>query len=131
MKKAVIGMSLAILTSLTPGHAKEKHTFYDGATMARVREKIARHDWAKAQVESAKAAAAWYVKMTDQELWDFVPPPEQMRAINVCIAHDCPVCGDEITRKAGHYPWILNRDRPFKVKCPVCSNEFPSNDFQP
>ncbi len=111
--------------------AKDGRTYYDAELMARVRQKIEKHDWAKRQIESAKAASAWLIKMSDQELWDFIPPPEQIRAINVHIAHDCPVCGDEITRKAGHYPWIIKRNKPFKLQCPVCKNIFPSNDFQP
>ena len=111
--------------------AKSARTYYDEEMMGRVREKIEQHEWAREQVAGAKSSCAWLVEISDQELWDFMPPPEQIRAINVCIAHDCPTCGDEITRQAGHYPWIMSRDRPFKVKCPVCDKEFPSNDFEP
>lgn len=111
--------------------AKTERTYYNDETMARMREKVEKHDWARSQVESARSAAAWYLEMADQEIWDFVPPPEQLRAINVCIGHDCPFCGDEITRKAGHYPWEMDRDRPFKVTCPVCKRTLPENDFEP
>jgi len=111
--------------------AKDRRTYYDDDVMARVRQRVREHAWARGQVESAKGGAAWLLELSEQELWDFVPPPEQIRAINVCIAHDCPICGDEITRKAGHYPWIMNRERPFKLKCPVCKRWFPENDFEP
>jgi hypothetical protein len=127
-----LALLIAVLTLLTTrAHAKDRRTYYDDAMMARVRDKIAKHQWAKDQVESLKSQAAWYVAKSDAELWDFVPPPEQLRAINVCIAHDCPFCGDEITRKAGHYPWKMDRDKPFKVTCPVCNRTFPENDFEP
>lgn len=113
------------------GWAKSGRTYYDAATMERVRQKIQAHQWARDQVEAARRAAEWYLQMSPEELWEFVPPPEQMRAINVHIGHDCPYCGPEITRKAGHYPWILDRDMPFKLKCPVCGRIFPENDFEP
>ena len=117
--------------SATAASAKESRTFYDENLMARMTEKIEKHQWAKDQVAALKNSSEWLVKMSDEELWNFVPPPEQIRAINVCIAHDCPICGGEITRKAGHYPWLMDRGKPFKLKCPLCENVFPSNDFQP
>lgn len=112
-------------------HAKEHRTLYDDAMLARMRNKIEKHDWAKKQVASLRKDSLWYTSKSDEELWDMVPPAEQMRAINVHIAHDCPVCGDEITRKAGHYPWKMDRDKPFKLTCPVCERTFPDNDFEP
>lgn len=124
----LLGFLLVVAAS---GWAKSARTYYDEDVMARVRTKIEAHDWAQAQVEAVARSAEWYLDMSDEELWEFVPPPEQMRAINVCIGHDCPYCGPEITRKAGHYPWILDRDQPFKVKCPVCGRVFPENDFEP
>lgn len=122
---------LALLLLASLASAKTSRTYYDEALMGRVRAQLEKFDWAKAQAEQSRQACDWLVAKSDQELWDFVPPPEQLRAINVCIAHDCPVCGDAITRQAGHYPWIMRRDRPFKVECPVCHGIFPSNDFQP
>ncbi len=111
--------------------AKQGRTFYTEETMARVRAKIAKYDWAKAQPASAKGACEWVLKMSDQELWDFVPPPEQARALNVSFGQGCPVHGKEVFRRGGHYPWIMSRDKPFKVKCPVGGEEYPSNDFEP
>lgn len=110
---------------------KKTSTYYDQAMMARVSEKIEKHDWAKAERDEIKDSCSWLLEIPDEELWDFVPPPEQIRAINVCIGHDCPICGPEITRKAGHYPWLMDRKKPFKLRCPVCDNVFPSNDFKP
>ncbi|MCD6361744.1 MAG: hypothetical protein J7M38_12890, partial [Armatimonadetes bacterium] len=129
MKLLLLG-ALLVVTGMT-AQAKSARTYYDDETMARMRAKIEAHDWARAQVEAAGRRAQWHLQMSDEELWDFVPPPEQMRAINVHIGHDCPVCGPEITRKAGHYPWKMDRDRPFKVTCPVCGRTFPDNDFVP
>lgn len=122
---------LLLLGLCTLAAAKDRRTFYDEAFVAGMKQKIETQQWAKDQAAGAVAAADWLLKMSDQELWDFIPPPEQLRAINVCIAHDCPICGDEVNRKAGHYPWLMSRDKPFKVECPVCHNVFPKNDFKP
>ena len=97
------GLGLLLSGAVVSG--KEGRTYYDAETMANVKAKIDQHPWAREQVEVARKSAAWYLTKANEELWEFVPPPEQLRAINVCIAHDCPFCGDEITRKAGHYPW--------------------------
>jgi len=129
MKNALLVICLMISVTIT--YAKDGRTYYDDEMMSRVREKIEKYDWAKAQVRAAEARCQWYMDMSDQELWDLVPPPEQLRAINVCHGVGCPFCGEEIIRKGGHYPWKMSRDKPFKVTCPVCDRTFPENDFEP
>ncbi len=129
MNRALLILCLVLIAGVV--HAKTARTYYDEDTMAKVNAKIEKYDWAKGQVASAKSGGDWYLKMSDQELWDFVPPPEQLRAINVCHGRDCPYCGEEIIRKGGAYPWKMDREKPFKVTCPVCGRTFPENDFQP
>ncbi len=124
-------LAAGLMMLVASGYAKDARTYYDEAMMTRMQEKVAKYDWAKSQVKSAEAAVQWYMEMSDQELWDLVPPPEQLRAINVSHGVGCPYCGDEIIRKAGHYPWKMSRDKPFKVTCPVCDRTFPENDFVP
>lgn len=41
----------------------------------------------------------------------------------------CPVHGDTIFKKEGTYPWIIDPHIPFKVKCPVGGEIYPSNDY--
>lgn len=41
----------------------------------------------------------------------------------------CPVHGDSIFKKGGTYPWIIDPHKPFKVKCPVGGEVYPSNDY--
>ncbi|MFP3902907.1 MAG: hypothetical protein ACLFWB_01575, partial [Armatimonadota bacterium] len=124
----IIALGLFVCAAVS---GKSARTYYDETTMAAVREKIATHDWAKSQVDAVVQSAQWYTEKSDQQLWDLVPPPEQLRAINVCHAVGCPYCGDEVVKKGGHYPWILDRDDPYKVQCPVCKRKFPENDFHP
>jgi len=110
--------------------AKTGRTYYDPELLARIRAKVERHEWAKAQVSSARKSCEWLLAMSDDELWGFVPPPGQLRALNVAFGKGCPVHGKQVFRKGGHYPWIMSRDRPFKVKCRVGGEEYPSNDFE-
>lgn len=71
--------------------------------------------------------AEYWVSKTDEELREILPGSEVSRAFNVS-AVGCPVHGEAIY-KHGTYPWILDRDRPFVVKCPIGGEEYPSNDF--
>lgn len=126
-------LALAALLLCAAGAAwpKTGRTYYTAEQVASALEKIRTEAWAKSAIVSAEDAAKRWVAMSDQELWDFVPPPDQLRALNVSFGVDCPVHGAEIFRRGGHYPWILSADKPFKVKCPVGGEEYPGNDFQP
>lgn len=124
-------VALGVLMVTTAAWGKTGRTFYDDQTMALVREKIERFEWAQGQVNSARSAAERWIAMSDQELWDFVPPPGQLRALNVSFGNGCPVHGTEVFRAGGHYPWIMSSDEPFKVTCPVGGESYPSNDFEP
>ena len=122
---------LALAASCTLLHAKTERTYYTEEKLAGAREKIEKYDWARGQLDGAKSSCEWLLEMSDQELWDFVPPPEALRALNVSFGRGCPVHGKEVFRKGGHYPWIMSRERPFKVKCPAGGEEYPSNDYEP
>ncbi len=124
-------IALCALLTATMAWGKTGRTYYDDELMAEVRDKIASETWAANQVTAAEAAAERWVAMSDQELWDFVPPPGQLRALNVSFGNGCPEHGTEVFRRGGHYPWIMSADEPFKVKCPVDGETYPSNDFEP
>jgi hypothetical protein len=82
-----------------------------------------------AVVAKLRTACDRLLKMSDEELWEFVPPPDLPRALNVRFGADCPVHGAEVFRVGGHYPWKLDPAKPFKVTCPVGGETYPSNDF--
>lgn len=128
-RMALVTMCALMIGAVAWG--KTGRTYYDDELMAQMRAKIERYDWAKAQVNAARTAAEPWVAMSDQELWDFVPPPGQLRALNVSFGVGCPVHGTEVFRRGGHYPWIMDPAHPFKVKCPVGGEIYPSNDFEP
>ena len=123
-------MTTLALTSLAAAQ-KTKRTIYTDERVAKAKRKIAAEPWAKKKVADYEKAAQFYLKMSDEELWNYIPPADQYRALNVHFGSDCPVHGAEIHRKGGHYPWIMSRDKPFKVQCPVGKEFYPSNDFKP
>ena len=68
------------------------------------------------------------LKRSAAQYRELVFPPSIPRAFDVSRA-GCPVCGDAI-KKHGSYSWIISPDKLFKLKCPECGSEFPSNDFE-
>ncbi len=111
--------------------AKTGRVLVSDEALAAARDKVARLDWAAGQRDAVVSACAWVLQLSDQELWDYVPPAEQRRALNVSFGVGCPVHGTAVFRKGGHYPWLMSGDKPFKVTCPVGGESYPSNDFRP
>ena len=74
----------------------------------------------------AKAADKW-LEWPDERLAGLITPPEVPRAFNISFS-GCPVHGLEAF-KTGNYSFSIDLNRPFKVKCPVGGEEYPSNDF--
>ena len=109
---------------------KTGRTYYDDELMAQVRDKIERDDRAKGRWPPRRDAAAPWIAMSDRELWDFVPPPGQLRALNVSFGVGCrsavrSSAAADITRGSP------DPGQPFLVKCPVGGETYPGNDFQP
>ncbi len=66
-------------------------------------------------------------EMSDDELWRAYPSWNVPRQ---CYSNwPCPKCGEVIFQKSGFYPWGRSYADPFKAKCPVCGQLFPTNDF--
>ncbi|MCZ7596881.1 MAG: hypothetical protein M5U09_02690 [Gammaproteobacteria bacterium] len=89
---------------LTIAGAKTGPVLHTPEAVAAAREKIAKFDWAAKQRDDAVAASARWMAMSDQQIWDFVPPAEQRRALNVSFGVGCPVHGTAVFRAGGHYP---------------------------
>jgi len=78
--------------------------------------------------QAAVAAAAYWVAMSDQQLHDLLPDARVPRDIDVSIA-GCPRHGTTVYQY-GAYPWILDREHPFRITCPIGGETYPSNDFE-
>ncbi len=131
MRMLILMTILALCLPARQTAAKTKRTLMSDEQIQQARTNVAKHDWAKKSLDNAKKSVEWVLKMTDEELWQFIPPADQPRALNVRFGFGCPIHGKEIFKKGGHYPWIISREHPFKVKCPVGGEVYPSNDFKP
>jgi hypothetical protein len=110
--------------------AKNAPTYHTREEIEKARTLCRTEDWAKKSAEKARENAQRWKDMSDEELWNFVLDARIPRALNVRFGVECPIHGEEVFRKGGHYPWILNSDAPFKVKCPVGGEIYPTNDFE-
>lgn len=123
-------LCLALLIALPPcAQAKGGRVLHTEAEMAQFRENLAQQGWVQGQVQSAVQAAAPWVKLTDQELWDFFPAGTVPRSVLLNRDQGCPVHGLRIFEGRGFYPWRWSPDKPYKVQCPVGDEWYPSNDF--
>jgi hypothetical protein len=77
---------------------------------------------------SISTASRW-MNYSIAELRDKVPPASVPRAFDTHQKQD-PLHPEEILA-FGKYPWIIDPDLPYKVKCPVSGEIYPTNDFDP
>lgn len=107
---------------------KTRRAIYSDADIARARANIALHPAARKVRESILEVADAWVDWTDEDLRTLMPDARVPRAFDVNPL-GCPIHGDEIFKKGGNYPWILDPKHPFKMKCPVGGEVYPSNDY--
>jgi Heparinase II/III-like protein len=110
-----------------PAVAKTGRTYYTDAKLAIMRSNLEKYDWAREERAGILAEADRWARYNDERLRTLVIPPRVPRCYEV---HNmgCPVHGLEINRRR-LYDWGVDFDRPFKIKCPVGGEEYPSNDF--
>ncbi len=126
----VCAVILAVVVfCVDPVWAKSGPTLHTRAQIARVRKRCQTEPWAVKQREKAEANAARWLEMSDEALWVFILDADVPRALNVNFGVGCPVHGKKVFQKGGHYPWIMSTDQPFKVKCPIGGEVYPTNDF--
>jgi hypothetical protein len=91
------------------------------------RHRLAHEEPARQAVQDVLQMAQQWVQFSDDYLRETIPPPQVPRAFNISFS-GCPVCGRE-TFKYGNYGFETPLEKPWKVICPNCKSEFPSNDF--
>ncbi|MDB6095227.1 MAG: bacterial Ig-like protein [Verrucomicrobia bacterium] len=108
---------------------KDARTLFSDPEIRQARENVARYPAAKLLADSFVKEANYWVGWTDEALRDVVTSPEVPRAFDCCTA-GCPVHGRKIFEATGTtYPWIIDPKVPFKVKCPIGGETYPSNDY--
>lgn len=123
---SVLILSVASSAAM-PASADSVRTYFTDARIRAMRDNIANHDWARAQRDEAIAKAEKWAAYDDDRLRKLIIPPHVYRGFDV-HSRGCPIHGTEIYKKGG-YSWIIDFDKPFKVKCPIGGEEYPSNDF--
>ncbi len=107
---------------------KHSRSLTTDAELGQIRRNIEQYPKAKEIADKVIKAADEWVARSDQYIWDFIPTPDVPRAFNSSF-EGCPVHGMEYF-KHGNYSWIMDPfGNPWKIKCPVGGEEYPSNDF--
>lgn len=108
---------------------KTKRMIYDDDDLAEAWSAIEHHPIAQeVKKEIIKAADQW-ISWEDEDLRDLLTNARVPRAFDL-NAQGCPEHGDEIFNFGGHYPWVVDPALPFKVKCPIGGEFYPSNDYE-
>lgn len=120
----IIWAAVVMTIAAAPVAAQSKRTYYTDEKLAIMRSNVAKYDWARSQRDAAINAAERWADYDDEQLRKLVIPPQVPRTFGV-HSRRCPMHSHEVPL----YGWEISLDRPFKVKCPVGGEEYPSNDF--
>jgi len=123
--------------SVTEHIGKTEPTYYTYEKRENAKKNIAKYSWAKSSERSAIASADAILE--NYEAWyDIIPGPGLPASMNITQINDdmwnvCHYCGVNLSEKYGNYSsveWGVNPiTRPWKIQCPNCKRQFPSNDF--
>lgn len=106
---------------------KTESTFYPAGVAQRIRDNAAQSERGREVRKAAIAAAHPWLDMSDDALWKLMFAPGIQRSWMVWSNGYCPACREGVPM----YSWSMDAlSRPWKVRCPHCGDEFPTNDFQ-
>ena len=133
---AVTSLGTTWKTELTVhiGTAKRGPTYYTYEKRENAQNNAKTYSWAKAQKDAAVKIADRYLGNEDL-LWELIPQEGLPRAMAVGYVNDpemynCRYCGVNIRQKYSMMPYTVNAlAHPWKIQCPDCKRQFPSNDF--
>ncbi len=116
------------MDDLEYGEIKTQRTLYTDEDLAAMRKK-----------GGVIARAKRWAETDDETIYNIIPGPSVPRTCLIVlgglegggVGKGCPVCGTDIYEgRDGFYPWLYNhQENPWKVTCPNCGTEFPSNDW--
>ncbi|MBQ9967194.1 MAG: Ig-like domain-containing protein, partial [Oscillospiraceae bacterium] len=120
---------------LTVTQGKTEPTLYTMQERAIAQENVLKYDWAWQQKEDAVRLADLYVENVEllYDMWirEGLPRNCQVGFENDPNYRNCRYCGVDLVGIYSHYPWIVDPiENPWKITCPVCKRDFPSNDFE-
>ncbi|MFA9379476.1 MAG: hypothetical protein ACERKO_00305, partial [Acetanaerobacterium sp.] len=111
--------------------AKGESTYYTPEKVATARQNITQYAWAEEEKDAAAEKADTLLdNFTLDELWSMIPSQNIPRSYGVNQLDGCLACEDEITTY-GNYSYIFSTtDVDWKIECPSCHIQFPTNDFK-
>jgi len=87
--------------------------------------------WLREQQEEIISNAEYWLKISDEEIWNTMPGQEIPRLHWANRKDGCPTCGSSVNSGYGYYYWGTDPvGHPWKVQCPKCKDWFPKNDFR-
>ncbi len=115
---------------------KNRRSYYREDKVEAMRLNATKYSFAKNTMNSAVKNSAKYLE-NPEKLWDSVTSQELPRSYYTTYRADpayskCHYCGADLVDKYGspYYAWIIDAwENPWKITCPDCSRDFPSNDF--
>lgn len=106
---------------------KTARTLINDEQIQRARQAVAADQRATDLLNNFVTSSAFWINRTDADVLRLIPPASVPRAFNVGTA-GCPACGKKIYER-GTYPWIVDHENPYYVKCPIDGTTYPSNEF--
>ncbi len=107
---------------------KTGRTWHTADEVRRMKDHVVRFPAAKKIADEIVARAEVWAKLDDAYVRDLPPPADIFRGFLPSF-DGCPVHGEAVFQAPGG-PWQVDIfNRPWKIKCAVGGEEYPSNDF--
>jgi len=129
------GEEKSVTRTISVRDGKVARTYYTDEMVAAARENTQKYKWAISELNSLTTAAERYLPIMDK-LYEMIPGEGIPRAASAAYRNDpdgwgCNYCGVNLYTEYDHYPWSVNPlSVPWKIQCPNCKRQFPSNDFE-
>lgn len=107
---------------------KDSRSLYSDSDILLAKSNIEQYPSAKKIMQDIIRQADYWLGFSEREILNVMPDARVPRGFDLC-AKGCPVHGDSVFKVGGFYPWIIEPKLPFKVKCPIGGEIYPSNDY--
>ena len=119
---------------ITVTAGKSEPTIFTYEERANAQANTSKFLWAYQMKNTATKQADVYVANLDtiynMWLFDDLPRTTRVGYKNETGYRYCRYCNSDLVATWGNYPWIVDPlENPWKITCPACKNDFPSNDF--
>ncbi len=118
-----IELQVQEIPGMQPDQRKRGRSWYTEEMLETARRNIEQNP----EIDDFLDSETRYDGMTDEEIFQSLPSWNVPRQ---CYSNwPCPHCGEDIFRHSGFYPWKATTAKPWKLTCPDCGREFPTNDW--